>query len=108
MPSMAVEASTRIEPELSAAVPAVKLRSRPSSRGSSGGRSPANRDYDLVEVTKLREDEGGLVAEAIVETGVPPSRSKSPRKGGRGLDGDKKKKKKSSSSRKLPGERELT
>ncbi|CAI6005613.1 unnamed protein product [Closterium sp. NIES-64] len=60
------------QPELSAAIPPARRHSkgsRPGSRGSSGGRSPAQRggkspaqrEYDLVEVTKLREDEGGAI-----------------------------------------------
>ncbi|CAI5498823.1 unnamed protein product [Closterium sp. Naga37s-1] len=68
------------QPELSAAIPPARRHSkgsRPGSRGSSGGRSPAQRggkspaqrEYDLVEVTKLREDEGGHMADQIVEAG---------------------------------------
>ncbi|CAI5469413.1 unnamed protein product [Closterium sp. Yama58-4] len=67
------------QPELSAAIPARRHSkgSRPGSRGSSGGRSPAQRggkspaqrEYDLVEVTKLREDEGGHMADQFVEAG---------------------------------------
>ncbi|CAI5508332.1 unnamed protein product [Closterium sp. Naga37s-1] len=83
------------QPELSAAIPPARRHSkgsRPGSRGSSGGRSPAQRggkspaqrEYDLVEVTKLREDEGGQLADQIVEAGgVMPSGAGVARSGSR-------------------------
>ncbi|CAI5463922.1 unnamed protein product [Closterium sp. Yama58-4] len=106
------------QPELSAAIPPARRHSkgsRPGSRGSSGGRSPAQRggkspaqrEYDLVEVTKLREDEGGHMADQIVEAGgVMPSGAGVARSGSRdgsgregGGSGRKGRKKKSHSGK---------
>ncbi|GJP53272.1 hypothetical protein CLOM_g12444 [Closterium sp. NIES-68] len=87
------------QPELSADIPPARRHSkgsRPGSRGSSGGRSPAQRgskspaqrEYDLVEVTQLRADEGGAMADQIVEAGgVMPAGAGVARSGSRDRDG---------------------